>query len=299
MEFVNFFSMSEYNKCLLSIELMNRTPIIRAMYNDICNTIGCFAPKLDIELIGRIEDMSEKYGTGRAGCYVSPGSITINLIDIYCVAYYDGTQLGIHDMDQLFMSKVAYVITHELSHSMQDLFVDPVLYNGMEWANDVNVWNVLFPLIAPMLKKKYKIKIFDENVDTTVGKLYDCKYETLNDLEIIISSILSMCNDGSGTYNDFVIDKRALLAANNLTLDISIMGTRQVSDLVVNGVVNFVEVAKIRQLMSYRFNYVTIDYDFNFTNNGKDARLFFSVTQPTSPVEMFFDPNDNKMNTLY
>lgn len=297
MEFLNFLEIDDHmRKTALCIEISRQEGLATAMYADICNTLGCYAPKLEVSLFGLIKPIEDKYrGKGvltRPGMYYSPSTIKVALVDTYIAAYDHGISLGIHDMDIMYKAELAHTLIHELSHSMQDTYEDEALVAAMEWANEQNVWNNLYPVLAPMMKKKYKIKLYEETVDDGCGRVFSYTYRTLTSYEVIISFLVNHAFPPSNSKNTKI--RQIIANAQNVSVILSFNGNKIPEDMraiKTNGSLNLRNIDLVRNfLMSVP---VTFEYDFDLSysvdmNNvellcGIYPSLYEPLYRPDSP----------------
>lgn len=264
LPFTSFDKESKYGQYIICDMLLQYKQFVMQLYSDICSTLGLqYSPMLRIELYGYTVMQSDSgngsYAIRCPGVYTPPGLITISLVDCFISAQYGGKKLGINDMNILFKARLAYVLTHELSHSIQFTFVHKSLKPAMEWANDVNVWTKLFPIIAPMLKKKYKIKIFDEVVNDTCGRVYSYSYEPYTSIGHVLGTLIAsifidddiMMGDSSFEYsNQYNEIYNQLVSEKNLRLILRINGTDERKFVLIkDGVVNINDVLSARDFM--------------------------------------------------
>ena len=161
MKLVNPFTLDNKGMYDLLKEIeQEHVQTIVQMYDDICNNLSCYKPVLSILPFGCTlrTPTGEPYAV-IPGMYNPPSYINIYLYDSYIAAYDDCKRMNRTDIDTVFMAEMAYNLVHELSHAMQNTWVDPRLYAAMDYANDQHVQTVLLPIVMPMLKKKYKVKV--------------------------------------------------------------------------------------------------------------------------------------------
>ena len=289
MEFTNYFHVTDpYHRIKINEEVMSQVPLVHAMYQDIINTIGCFPLHLITRQYGRIEMM--KNGSiclTRPGLYLPPSTIIIGMMDVYISAYDHGRQLGILDMDIMYKAEMAYTLIHEISHSMQNTFItDPNLMAAMEWANDKNVWDNLYPILAPMLKKKYKVKLFEETVDPTCGRVFAYKYTTSSSFECLMRFfVFNAFPNDNGAMKDLL---SRFEYADNLKVYLQINAYKDVFVLKQKGVMLTDNVESLRDTIDYPFE--TVDYRFSVSTGRNDRDITIDVGLRTAEREPFFRP---------
>ena len=288
MIYTSYTKANYMTQCQISMEVTNTIPMIQQMYDDICSTIGCYKPMLNVVLFGNLCVTDEGFGLSRTGLYTPPSTITIALIDIYVCAYDHGKTLGIFDMDILFKAEVAHTLIHELSHSMQNTFVPTEVTFAMEWANEKNVWNNLYPIVSPMLRKKYKIKLYEETVDITVGRVYTYSYQTSTDLDVILYTLLSL---EFGYNNDQIfVEMKTIKNAENVTINIEKFGQLQSFEIIKNGCLNTLGISLLRTFMNNIL--CEFNYKYSMTDLRSDGKhLVINVSFIGCEQEIFFDPN--------
>ena len=288
MKYIRYSTADYMTQCQMAMELTNSIPMVQQMYDDICATIGCFKPMLNIVLFGNLCVTEEGFRLARTGLYTPPSTITIALVDVSVCAYDHGKILGITDMDILYKAEVAHTLIHELSHSMQSTFVPSELTYAMEWANEKNVWNNLYPVVAPMLKKKYKIKIYEETVDITIGRVYTYSYQISTDLDIILNTLLSLefgyCND------EIYGEMKKIKAAEDVTINVEKFGQLQSFEVIKNGSLNPLAIQLLRTFMNKLT--CSFNYKYSMTDLRSDGKhLVINAAFITRSQEIFFDPN--------
>lgn len=298
MEFIDFTSIKdEMHRISIACELNTKQDLVRSMYQDICTTLGCYVPCLNITMFGLMKYVDGKNGNSgyltRPGMYYAPSTILIALVDTFVAAYDHGMLLNIHDMDIMFKAELAHTIIHELSHSMQCTYVDPKLTSAMEWANEQNVWNVLYPALAPMLKKKYKIKLYEETVDETCGRVFSYKYNLATSYETVINFFVFHAmhyNNPKSAEAKKMIDQFP-----NVSVDLTMNGQKlpdNMRHIKIDGVLNYDTIDSLR---TFLYNVpLSFDYDFaiNTTLDGKNLEIVCDIRKDNYDVLYIPDSPD-------
>ena len=296
MEYIDFIKQDMMTQCRLANEIMATEPFIRQLYDDICTTIGCYKPTLVVDMYGNMQYIESMGGRwAQPGIYYPPGVIHIALIDLYFTAYDNGKTLGI-TMDESYRAEAAHTLLHELSHSMQvTSCIDPTLGAALEWVNEKNTWDTLYPIVAPMLKKKYKIKIYEQTVDNAVGRIFTYPYKTCDDYNSVINFILSFVWEGdTSVYNE---GYKAFSEALDITLNLSMYGKDYMGVIIKkDGIINYDNCRMLRNAMQLQAQ--TCGYKYGLTDlrrEGKQLVINFDITNP-SEREIFYDNDSDDFN---
>ena len=296
MEYIDFVKQDMMAQCRLANEIMATEPFIRQLYDDICATLGCYKPTLVVDMYGNMQYIESMGGRwAQPGIYYPPGVIHIALIDLYFTAYDNGKTLGI-TMDESYRAEAAHTLTHELSHSMQvTSCIDPTLGAALEWVNEKNVWDNLYPVIAPMLKKKYKIKIYEQTVDNSVGRVFTYPYKPSDDFNSIMNFIFSFVWDGdTSLYNEWY---KEMTEAVDITINLT-MYNKDYMGVVIkkDGVINYDNCRMLRNAMQLQCQ--TCGFKFNFTDLRKDSKHLVYTLDITYPStrEIFYDNDSDDFN---
>lgn len=289
MEFVDYLSIRDRMHLIsLSTEIMSKSSMVNSMYTDICETLGCYVPKLEICMFGLMKPCGDGNVIARPGSYFAPNLIRIGMIDIYVAAYEHGMLLNNHDMDIMFKAEVAHTLIHEISHSMQNTFVDPIMVSAMEWANEQNVWCNLYPILAPMLKKKYKIKLYEETVDETCGRVFSYNYRMMDSFNSVINFLIH-----HAVEEGFAPSEGEVFRVINNAADISIFITangvklpNEYTDIKKNGVVNYEVADYIRNFISNIP--LSFEYDFTMSTSVDQTKIQILVKASTSEYEPLY-----------
>ena len=270
MEYTNYFKTDMMHRCRLTMEIMSTAPMVQQMYDDICLTLGCFKPALTIRQYGVLVDN----GNGGRWC--------------------TGRKLHITDMDVLYKAAVAHTLIHELSHSMQNIYCDNEMINAMEWANEKYMWDVLVPIVSPMLKKKYKIKLTEETIDESVGRVYTCKYNSLPEIELALYPFITAEYDLADSYRMV----KTITAAENLTVDIEFFGRSYTFDLIKNYAVDDNAVNGLRAICTNPAK--AVRFKFSLTDLRRDGKnLVINILIGDIAQEIFFNlDSDDYSNAL-
>lgn len=278
MEFLNFFEIKDDRRRIdLCIDIMRQEGLATSIYRDICNALGCFAPNLEIAMFGLMKNISDSRGDGvltRPGMYYAPNTIRVALVDTYVAAYDHGIDLGIHDMDIMFKAELAHTLIHEISHSMQNTYESEILVPAMEWANEQNVWNNLYPILAPILKKKYKIKLYEETVDDSCGRVFSYTYKSISSYEAVISFLVNHAFPVNSPKN--IAIRNMVNSASDVSVSFKFNGTyipENMRHLKVNGVLNITAIEAFR---SYLSNVpVCFEYEFDINTSVDKSKIEF------------------------
>ena len=294
MEYTNYFKTDMMHRCRLTMEIMNTAPMVQQMYDDICLTLGCFKPALTIRQYGVLVDNGNGGRWCRGGLFTPFGGIIVALVDIYVTAYDAGRKLHITDMDVLYKAAVAHTLIHELSHSMQNIYCDNEMINAMEWANEKYMWDVLVPIVSPMLKKKYKIKLTEETIDESVGRVYTCKYNSLPEIELALYPFIIAEYDLADSYRMV----KTITAAENLTVNIEFFGRSYTFDLIKNYTVDDNAVNGLRAICTNPAK--AVRFKFSLTDLRRDGKnLVINILIGDIAQEIFFNlDSDDYSNAL-
>lgn len=294
MEYTNYFKTDMMHRCRLTMEIMNTAPMVQQMYDDICLTLGCFKPALTIRQYGVLIDNGNGGRWCRGGLFTPFGGIIVALVDIYVTAYDAGRKLHITDMDVLYKAAVAHTLIHELSHSMQNIYCDNEMINAMEWANEKYMWDVLVPIVSPMLKKKYKIKLTEETIDESVGRVYTCKYNSLPEIELALYPFITAEYDLADSYRMV----KTITAAENLTVNIEFFGKSYTFDLIKNYAVDDNAVNGLRAICTNPAK--AVRFKFSLTDLRRDGKnLVINILIGDIAQEIFFNlDSDDYSNAL-
>ena len=218
MKFINPFTINNKELYDLLEEIKQEyVPMISQMYDDICNNLSCYKPVLSILPFGcTLRTPTGELYEVTPGVYNPPSYINIYLYDIYIAAYDDCKHMNRTDIDTVFKAEVAYTIVHELSHAMQNTWVDSRLYAAMDYANDQHVQNVLLPILIPMLKKKYKVNPLTDRVDQTVGTVFSYPYNAYTNFDVVLKILSIFCSPNEEEDQRFF---DIVVPAKNISVD--------------------------------------------------------------------------------
>lgn len=291
MEYINFLKQDMMTQCRLANEIMATEPFIRQLYDDICATLGCFKPYLHINQFGSMQYLETGDIYFQPGIYYPPSAIMISLIDLYMIAYEHGKYLNI-SMDDSYKAEAAHTILHELSHSMQVTSgIDTAMGAALEWVNEKNTWDKLYPMVDTMLKRKYKIKLFEQTIDDSVGRVYSYNYKSSDDYTTVVRFMLSCF-----APNPVVIDRFAneLNEAIDISVNLTYFGIDYLGiEIKKNGVINYDNCAKLRKMFDLPYSVFSVKFNAtDLRNNNKYLVLNLILDKPIEK-EIFYDTNSD------
>lgn len=296
MDYIDFTKQDTITQIRMATEIMSTEPFIRQLYDDLCTTIGCYKPTLIVDIYGNMQYIESMGGRWtQPGIYCPPGVIRVALIDLYVTAFDNGKYLGI-TMDEAYRAEAAHTLLHEISHSMQmTSCIDPTLGAAVEWVNEKHTWDSLYPIVAPMLKKKHKIKIYEQTVDNAVGRVFTYPYKACDDLNAVMNFIISFVWDGdTSVYNELY---KEMTDAIDITINLTMYGKDYMGVIIKkDGVINYDNCRMMRNAMQLRNQ--TCAYKFNLTDLRKDGKHLvytLDITYPSSR-EIFYRNESDDFN---
>lgn len=254
-------------------------PIANDMYNRFINRLKYPRCIFEVLMIGPTGYDGK---TLRNGLFIPPAKIQIYLLNIALSAYDNCIALRRTDFDTLMTAELAYTIIHEISHSIQNTYITDDKINAMEYANDKHIFQEIIPQIELILKRVYKINIYNDRVDGFTNKAYSYPFIQSSPTERILNLIL---------YNTFCAEPEVITSkeinvinqyrelinnVNNVIITIKVFENKVSLPIKQNGVYLEENAIKLFEIGSSIPNI----YGFNSSMNQSDS---------TSTIELIYE----------
>ena len=186
-------------------------------YNDITDILAYYKPIIFINEPYKRLSIRDKTAIA-GGEYHYPSNILIYPMDIQTIAIDNMKYTGVSDIKTSVRAEITHTLINLISRASQKIkpYDD---YYKIEVINERHVWDDLYPLVAPMLKKKYKIDIYNQTIDVTRGYEYPDTYEEFDSCDMIIDVLYAIINKlESGGYAKHISE--VLYAYPNIEISI-------------------------------------------------------------------------------